>query len=101
MYKRVLVPLDGSPVAETILPFILEIAEPLDAWARRFRAQGAAAVLAGWRDRDILTGRRVLVRREGVGFEGRVLGVNESGQLVVHDSRGEHPIMTEEIRVLD
>jgi nucleotide-binding universal stress UspA family protein len=30
MYKRVLVPLDGSPVAEAIVPFILDIAGPLD-----------------------------------------------------------------------
>jgi nucleotide-binding universal stress UspA family protein len=30
MYRRVLVPLDGSPVAEAILPFLLEIAGPLD-----------------------------------------------------------------------
>ena len=30
MYRRAVVPLDGSPVAETILPFILEIAGPLD-----------------------------------------------------------------------
>ena len=30
MYRRALVPLDGSPVAETVLPFILEIAGPLD-----------------------------------------------------------------------
>jgi nucleotide-binding universal stress UspA family protein len=30
MYKRALVPLDGSVVAETILPFILQIAGPLD-----------------------------------------------------------------------
>ena len=30
MYKRALIPLDGSPVAETILPFILDIAGPLD-----------------------------------------------------------------------
>jgi nucleotide-binding universal stress UspA family protein len=30
VYKRVLVTLDGSPVAETILPFITEIAGPLD-----------------------------------------------------------------------
>lgn len=30
MYKRVVVPLDGSPVAEAIIPFILEIAGPLD-----------------------------------------------------------------------
>lgn len=30
MYKRVIVPLDGSPLAEGIIPFILEIAGPLD-----------------------------------------------------------------------
>lgn len=30
MYKRALVPLDGSMVAEGIIPFILEIAGPLD-----------------------------------------------------------------------
>jgi nucleotide-binding universal stress UspA family protein len=30
VYKRVLVTLDGSPVAETILPFITQIAGPLD-----------------------------------------------------------------------
>jgi nucleotide-binding universal stress UspA family protein len=30
VYKRVLVPLDGSPLAEAIVPFILDIAGPLD-----------------------------------------------------------------------
>ena len=30
MYKRALVALDGSLVAETIMPFILEVAGPLD-----------------------------------------------------------------------
>ncbi len=30
MYKRAIVPLDGSTVAEGIIPFILEIATPLD-----------------------------------------------------------------------
>ena len=30
MYKRALVPLDGSPMAETIIPFITEIAGPLE-----------------------------------------------------------------------
>ena len=30
MYKRALVPLDGSTVAEAIIPFLLEIAGPLD-----------------------------------------------------------------------
>jgi nucleotide-binding universal stress UspA family protein len=30
MFKRVVVPLDGSPLAESIIPFLLEIAGPLD-----------------------------------------------------------------------
>lgn len=30
IYKRVLIPFDGSPLAEGILPFILQIAGPLD-----------------------------------------------------------------------
>jgi nucleotide-binding universal stress UspA family protein len=30
VYERVLVPLDGSPFAEGILPFVLQIAGPLD-----------------------------------------------------------------------
>ena len=30
MYRRAIVPLDGSRLAETILPFIVEIAGPLD-----------------------------------------------------------------------
>lgn len=30
MYKRALVPLDGSMAAESIIPFILEVAGPLD-----------------------------------------------------------------------
>lgn len=30
MYKRVLVPLDGSPLAEAVIPFLTEIAGPLD-----------------------------------------------------------------------
>ena len=29
-YQRALVPLDGSPVAESIIPFIVDIAGPLD-----------------------------------------------------------------------
>ena len=30
MYKRALVPLDGSPLAEAIIPFLTEIAAPLE-----------------------------------------------------------------------
>jgi nucleotide-binding universal stress UspA family protein len=34
VYKRALVPLDGSPVAEAIVPFIVQIAGPLDMTVR-------------------------------------------------------------------
>jgi nucleotide-binding universal stress UspA family protein len=37
MYKRALVPLDGSMVAETIVPFVLQIAGPLDMEITLFR----------------------------------------------------------------
>jgi nucleotide-binding universal stress UspA family protein len=37
MYKRALVPLDGSPTAEAIIPFVLEIAGPLDMAVRLLR----------------------------------------------------------------
>jgi len=74
----------------------------LDAWALRYRTQGPASVLAAWRDRDILTGRWVMVRGDDAGFDGRVLGVNDDGQLIVQDSLGaRHVILTEEIRIVD
>jgi len=38
VYRRVLVPLDGSPVAEAIVPFILQIAGPLDIAVRLLAA---------------------------------------------------------------
>jgi nucleotide-binding universal stress UspA family protein len=37
MYKRALVPLDGSPLAEGIIPFLLKIAGPLDMSIRLVR----------------------------------------------------------------
>jgi BirA family biotin operon repressor/biotin-[acetyl-CoA-carboxylase] ligase len=74
----------------------------LEEWALRRRTCGAAPVLAAWRDLDILTGRRVTVRGAGNGFDGRVLGVNDEGQLVVQDCLGRrHLVLAEEIRVLD
>lgn len=74
----------------------------LDRWALRYRKEGPAPVLAAWRQRDILTGRRVLVRGAEGSFDGRVLGVNDDGQLAVQDSLGApRVILTEEIRVLD
>jgi BirA family transcriptional regulator, biotin operon repressor / biotin---[acetyl-CoA-carboxylase] ligase len=74
----------------------------LDDWMLCYRKVGAAPILDGWRDRDILTGRRVAVRGAEASFDARVLGVNDEGQLVVQDSLGgRHVILTEEIRALD
>jgi biotin-(acetyl-CoA carboxylase) ligase len=74
----------------------------LDAWARRYRREGAAPVLAAWRERDILTARRVEVRNGGAPFTGTVLGVDELGHLLVGDRSGErHAVITGEVRVLD
>ena len=51
MYKRALIPLDGSTVAETIIPFILETAGPLGLDVTLLRVvtppRPAAAVEAG------------------------------------------------------
>ena len=74
----------------------------LDEWALQYRKSGGVSVLDAWRDRDILTGRRVAVRGADAGYDARVLGVNEDAQLVVQDSLGgRHVILTEEIRVAD
>ena len=72
------------------------------AWHLRWKQEGSAVLRKAWADRDILTGRRVEVRGEGVTFEGRVLGLGRSGALVVADTLGRrHDITTEEVRVHD
>lgn len=74
----------------------------LDKWAHVFAAQGLAPVLAAWRDRDILTGRRVEVRGQGKPYDGRVLGVDREGYLVLRDPRGaRRRVLTGEIRLAD
>jgi BirA family biotin operon repressor/biotin-[acetyl-CoA-carboxylase] ligase len=75
----------------------------LDAWARRFREEGPEPILEAWRDRDILTGRRVEIRGGKAGnFAGRVAGVDAHGLLVVRDALGEsRTVSAEEIRPSD
>jgi BirA family biotin operon repressor/biotin-[acetyl-CoA-carboxylase] ligase len=74
----------------------------LDKWASVFAAQGPAPVLAAWRDRDILTGRRVQVRGEGEPYDGRVLGVDRAGYLLLRDPRGaRRRVFTGEVRIAD
>ena len=74
----------------------------LDEWALRYRKTGGVSVLDAWRDRDILTGRRVTVCSSDASYEGRVLGVDDEARLVVRDPLGgRHVVLTEESRVVD
>jgi len=74
----------------------------LDEWFQIYCAKGAQAVLQAWRDREITTGRRVEVREGSERFDGRVLGVNGGGDLVVQDSHGRtRKVASGEIRFLD
>lgn len=74
----------------------------LDEWLTTHRTQGDAPLLKAWRDRDILTGRRVEVREEGRVFDGKALGVHAGGHLVVEDSKGRaRKVVAGEIRLLD
>lgn len=74
----------------------------LDAWVATFRSRGPDAVVEAWRQYDILTGRRVEVRGAGPSYEGRALGVDATGCLLVRDTLGQRrAVMGEEVRILD
>ena len=74
----------------------------LDDWVARWAADGPGAVVAAWRDRDILSGRRVRVREGTAEFDGRVIGLDATGYLIVRDSLGRRRIISYgEIRVAD
>jgi BirA family biotin operon repressor/biotin-[acetyl-CoA-carboxylase] ligase len=74
----------------------------LDAWARRYQAEGAEPILTAWRERDVLTGRRIEIRSSRSTVQGRALGVDGHGQLVLENSGGRrHAVLTEEIRIIE
>jgi BirA family biotin operon repressor/biotin-[acetyl-CoA-carboxylase] ligase len=58
----------------------------LEKWLEVYRVSGPSPVLGAWRKRDVLAGRWVSVRGEEPRYEGRVLGANSDGQLVVQDT---------------
>lgn len=74
----------------------------LERWVEAWTSDGPAAVLAAWRARDILTGRRVEVRGAGGSYEGRVLGVDGTGALLVLDGLGaRRAVTTGDVRIRD
>ena len=97
MYKRALVPLDGSSVAEAIIPFILDIAGPLDMEVVLLRVVEPIApmVIEGSRHVEVedLEARRtdaeeylapvaVELRNKGVRVESRVRRGNTTEEIV-------------------
>ena len=66
-----------------------------------YQAKGAAAILAAWRDVDVVTGRRVKVREGPTVFTGRALGVDAEGHLQVKDtSKRVHTVVAGEVRLV-
>ena len=97
MYKRAVVPLDGSSVAEAIIPFILDIAGPLDMEVDLLRVVEPLApmVIEGSRHVDVedIEARRtdaeeylapiaVELRNKGVKVESRVRRGNPAEEIV-------------------
>jgi nucleotide-binding universal stress UspA family protein len=97
MYKRALVPLDGSSVAEAIIPFILDIAGPLDMEVVLLRVVEPIApmVIEGSRHVEVedIEARRtdaeeylapvaVELRNKGVRVESRVRRGNTAEEIV-------------------
>jgi BirA family biotin operon repressor/biotin-[acetyl-CoA-carboxylase] ligase len=88
-------PVDRSSFAATFL-------NQVDIWWRRYRVNGIRPLVAAWRDRDILTGRRVELRGADPSIEGRVLGIDPAGHLIVRTSAGDRfVVLTEDVRVID
>ena len=76
--------------------------ESLETWRTRWEHDGPSALQNAWADRDILIGRRVEIRGSGRTFEGRVLGLEPSGSLLVLDTLGRrHRSTSEEVRLHD
>ena len=74
----------------------------LDAWVRRYQADGARSVLAAWHARDVLTGRRIEAMGVRGSVEGRALGVNTAGLLELETPNGRrHVLGGEVIRILE
>jgi BirA family biotin operon repressor/biotin-[acetyl-CoA-carboxylase] ligase len=88
-------PVDRSRFAASFLTH-------LDRWWCRYRVEGVRPLVCAWQDRDILTGRRVELRGAGTSLEGRALGIDPAGHLIVRTAGGDrHVVLTEDIRVLD
>jgi BirA family transcriptional regulator, biotin operon repressor / biotin---[acetyl-CoA-carboxylase] ligase len=82
--------------------FTARVLNLVEKWFEIYRTRGPSALLTAWRDREVVTGRRIEVREGGKTYEGRAVRVGDDGCLIVKDSLGVlHRVLTGEIRMLD
>lgn len=67
----------------------------LEAWDDEYRARGPEPILAAWRERDALVGRRIDVREARRQYLARAIGVSPDGRLVVEDEGGTRLALTD------
>jgi BirA family biotin operon repressor/biotin-[acetyl-CoA-carboxylase] ligase len=74
----------------------------LDKWHRTFLTRGPAAVVAAWRGRDTLRGRRLEVRTETESWTGSGRGIDADGALLVEGDDGRtRRVLSAGVRPLD
>jgi BirA family biotin operon repressor/biotin-[acetyl-CoA-carboxylase] ligase len=82
--------------------FAASLLNRLDKWHRTFLTRGPAAVLAAWRGRDTLRGRRLEVRTETEHWTAWGRGIDADGALLVEDDGGRtHRVLSGGVRLLD
>lgn len=90
----------GAPVDRAA--FAAAYLNAVDRWAETFEREGGAPLVAAWKQREIVTARRVEVRNGGEVVEGRVQGLDAEGHLIVIDPRGARKVVTTgDLRLLD
>jgi BirA family biotin operon repressor/biotin-[acetyl-CoA-carboxylase] ligase len=74
----------------------------LDKWHRTFLTRGPSAVVAAWRGRDTLRGRRLEIRTETENWTGWGRGIDADGALLVEDDGGRtHRVLSGGVRLVD
>jgi BirA family transcriptional regulator, biotin operon repressor / biotin---[acetyl-CoA-carboxylase] ligase len=89
----------GQPVERNV--FAARFLNHLESWSNAYRARGPHAVLAGWRRRDGVVGRRVEIREPDRSYRGTARGVTDAGRLLVETMDGaRREVVTAEVVVL-
>lgn len=77
----------GTPVSR--LDLLLHLYGQFEAWYLRFQGEGGAPIVAGWKERSVMLGRRVRISTDGVTWEGIASDVDADGALLVRTASGE------------